>query len=73
MSAPDDDDRVAALEAIRESTRRRAAAEEAFGAAVDAQAAAIRTAIAAGLNTLDLAAETGLSRARIYQIRDGRR
>jgi hypothetical protein len=73
VSEPDDEDRADALEAIRESTQRRAVAEEAFGAAVEAQTTAIRTAIAAGVSTLDLAAETGLSRARIYQIRDGRR
>lgn len=34
---------------------------------------AIRSALAAGTSVAALVAETGLSRARIYQIRDGRR
>lgn len=34
---------------------------------------AIRTALTEGVSVADLVRETGLSRARIYQIRDGRR
>jgi hypothetical protein len=35
--------------------------------------AAVRTALAKSVPVKDIAADTGLSRARIYQIRDGRR
>lgn len=58
---------------VRETTQRRAAAEQHAEAAIRDQTAAIQAAIAAGVSTLDLAEEAGMSRARIYQIRDGRR
>ena len=73
MTASDTDKLTAALDLVREATRRRARTEESNDAAIRHQTSAIREAIAAGVSTLDLAQETGMSRARIYQIRDGRR
>jgi hypothetical protein len=73
MSASDSGSVERALAAVRETTQRRAAAETRYESAVREQTEAIRTAIADGVSTLDLATETGMSRARIYQIRDGRR
>ncbi len=63
-------DPIAAVELATDLRRRAEAAAE---KAVEEQTIAIRAAIGAGVNTLELAGLTGLSRARIYQIRDGRR
>jgi hypothetical protein len=49
------------------------AATERRAPAMQDQADAIRNAIAVGVPVLQLVTVTGLSRARIYQIRDGKR
>lgn len=68
-----DDTRDAALQDVREASRRRVEADAASEAAARDQSAAIRAAITAGVTVVELADETGMSKARIYQIRDGRR
>lgn len=67
------DEHSNALDAVDEATRARRTADEVAAAARDAQSAAIRRAIAAGAPVTAITARTGLSVARVYQIRDGRR
>lgn len=59
-------------EITRATTRRAAAAAESAAARED-QAAVIRQAIAEGIGVAEIVQLTGLTRMRIYQIRDGRR
>ncbi len=54
-------------------TARRIDAEKQAAVITRAQAIGIRLALRSGVSTADVMAVTGLSRARIYQIRDGRR
>ncbi|ALE05499.1 hypothetical protein AL755_08435 [Arthrobacter sp. ERGS1:01] len=53
--------------------QKRAAAEDAFEKADAAFRDGIRAALADGMKAAQIADATGLSRPRIYQIRDGRR
>ena len=64
--APDDDPRERALLAVEDAAARLANAE-------GERNAAIRKALDAGAAVISIAGAAGLSRARIYQIRDGRR
>lgn len=66
-------DRAAALTAVERATTLRRVADETAAAARDAQSDAIRAAIAAGVPATVLKEAAGVSLARIYQIRDGRR
>ncbi|MFI0929693.1 hypothetical protein ACH4TP_38080 [Streptomyces sp. NPDC021012] len=65
-NAPTDSPRERALEAVEDAVRQLDNAEA-------ARDAAIRDAIEAGASVISIAAAASLSRARIYQIRDGRR
>ncbi len=58
---------------LRETTGKRADADRRAAGWAQEQADSIRTALTAGVSVVEIAALTGLSRARIYQIRDGRR
>lgn len=64
--APTDSPRQRALAAVGDAARAMATAER-------DRDEAIRAAIKTGASVIDIAAEADLSRARIYQIRDGRR
>ncbi|MFE7547051.1 hypothetical protein [Streptomyces gardneri] len=64
--APTDGPRERALTAVEDAVRGLRHAE-------DERDAAIRNAIKAGASVISIAAAADLSRARIYQIRDGRR
>jgi len=61
------------LSAVAETTQLRRTADAAADAARAAQAEAIRRALAAGARVVDVVHVTGLSRERVYQVRDGRR
>lgn len=63
----------AAFAALIASSERRAEAERRAAAAVADQTQAIRAAFAAGVSPTAMVRETGISRARLYQIRDGNR
>jgi hypothetical protein len=58
---------------VRAATRARSRADQAAEAARQRQAVAVRAAMAAKLPVADLLRETGLTRARLYQIQAGRR
>ncbi len=66
-------DRDAALAAVEAATADRRAADDAAATARDRQSEAIRAALAAGVPATTLRDATGLSLARVYQVRDGRR
>jgi hypothetical protein len=74
-------ERVTTEEAVRQAiravveraTRRRQQVDADSADAMREQADAIRDALAAGIGVAELVRITGLTRARIYQIRDGRR
>lgn len=57
------------LEVVRQATAKKAEIEAADREWRDA----IRAAIAAGERVVDIAAAAGVTRDRVYQIRDGRR
>jgi hypothetical protein len=61
------------LDDVRDLVTRRAVAQAEFDAADSALREAIRQAIGAGATAPALAAVTGLSKQRIYQIRDNTR
>ena len=61
------------LDNVRDLATRRAVAQAEFEAADTALREAIRRALSAGATAPPLAAVTGLSKQRIYQIRDNRR
>jgi hypothetical protein len=61
------------LDDVRDLATRRAVAQSEFEAADTALREAIRLALSAGATAPALAAVTGLSKQRIYQIRDNRR
>lgn len=61
------------LSAVADATQLRRTADAAAAAARAAQADAIRAALAAGVRVVDVVRVTGLSRERVYQVRDGRR
>jgi hypothetical protein len=63
----------AALRDVERATKARQRADVDAGEAQERQAVAIRAALAAGVPVADIAGVTGLTAARIYQIRDGRR
>lgn len=62
-----------ALEAITEAVNARTAATEALDAAEEAVAEAVRAALNLEVPATKVADHLGVTRARIYQIRDGRR
>lgn len=64
---------AAALRDVERATRARQRADADATESQEQQATAIRAALAAGAAVADIATITGLSAARIYQIRDGRR
>lgn len=66
-------DRTDPLTAVETASAERRAADEAAAVARDAQTDAIRRALTAGVPATRLRDATGLSLARIYQVRDGRR
>lgn len=66
-------DRTDALAAVETASAERKAADEAAAVARDAQTDAIRQALTVGVPATQLRDATGLSLARIYQVRDGRR
>lgn len=61
------------LEAVRETTATRQSATDLAARADKAWREAIVTAVKAGESAIDIAAAAGISRFRVYQIRDGRR
>jgi D-aminopeptidase len=61
------------LSAVKAATKKKAAACEKYEAADEALREAIREALNAGASAMELTEVTGLSRARIYQIKDNRR
>lgn len=63
----------AALRDVERATRARRRADADAADAMERQAIAIRSAIAAGVSVSEIVQVTGLSRERVYQIRDGRR
>lgn len=63
----------AALRVVERATRARQRADADRAEAMERQATAIRAAIAAGVTITQLVEVTGLSRERVYQIRDHRR
>lgn len=62
---------AAALRDVELATQARRLVERDSKEAQEAQAQAIRTALSAGCSAAQLAERTGLTPARIYQIRDG--
>lgn len=62
---------TAALRDVELATQARRLVEQDSREAQETQAQAIRTALAAGCSASQLAERTGLTSARIYQIRDG--
>jgi hypothetical protein len=63
----------AALRDVERATKARQRADTDRAEAMERQANAIRAAIAAGVTITQLVEATGLSRERVYQIRDHRR
>lgn len=61
------------LDILADAARALDAAEQAVEAARHDRDQAVRAAISAGARIVDITAITGLSRNRVYQIRDGRR
>lgn len=72
MTPPDFDAQKIAHRGLVESTDHRAKAEIKADAYRKEQADAIRLALATGIAVPEIRRVTGLSRARIYEIRDGR-
>jgi hypothetical protein len=58
---------------VRRATRKLAEAREKVDAAEQAWRSCIRVAISQGCPAVEVAAAAGISRERVYQIRDGRR
>ncbi len=61
------------MSALPEAVRALQEAEAAVARATQARDEAVRKAIADGVPVATLAEQAGLSKARVYQIRDGRR
>ncbi|MCW2901905.1 MAG: hypothetical protein JWO67_4170 [Streptosporangiaceae bacterium] len=66
-------EQVDLLADVRATTERLAALRQEIDKADSAWREAIRTAVADGGRVIDVAAAAGISRERVYQIRDGRR
>lgn len=62
-----------ALDSIRAAATEKAAAQAVLDERVEALNDLVRTALAEGATVADLADASGLSKPRIYQIRDRRR
>lgn len=67
MTTPPPEDPPSPLELVRQATARKVAIAEADREWRDA----IKAAIAAGVKVADIAEAAGVSRIRVYQIRDG--
>lgn len=63
----------APLDVVADATGELAALRQATEAAEEAWKASIRAAVADGQRVVDIAEAAGISRERVYQIRDGRR
>lgn len=67
------DDKRALMHEVRLATAAKTRAEDAADLARERQATAVRKAMEAKVPVAELVGATGLTRGRIYQIRDGRR
>lgn len=61
------------LDAVTQATEAKQRLDQDFAEADRVWRAAIRAAVAAGERVVEIAAAAGITRDRVYQIRDGRR